>query len=294
MISPSLICQRSRYQVLKASGSDIRPYLQSQITQDMQRLTPKHPIYTAVLTPQGKMVADMYILDIGKELMLIAPQAYAEALVERLRRFSMGHDIRLGIVDSLAILSIQTPQTFAIPENIQTSIQASMPMPEASDDGLWLVVEKGAIPQILAKLSSLDAFQICEDNEMDDACIVHGTPCFGRDWDASTHPLNANLVEMNGVSFDKGCYVGQEVTSRMHWRGGVKKKLYHVRIQGDLPQTPCNIQTTIAIGTLASAAKNKDGESYGIAHLPIESVEHHQSLSLENGTPIQVLKVCHA
>jgi len=296
MIKPShtLACHRSSYRVLKASGRDIRTYLQSQITQDIQLLSPEHPIYTAVLTPQGKIVADMHIIDMGDELILITARDYAVALVERLRQFSLGHDIRLGIVESLALLSMQGEQAFALPHTLETYIQASMPMPEAAIEGLWLVVEASNMNQIMASLDTLDAVQRCSDADMDAASIVYGRPCLGRDWDASIHPMNANLVEMKGVSFDKGCYVGQEVTSRMHWRGGIKKKLYHVRIKGDVPQTPIPIQSSVKIGTLSSAALDNDAQAWGIAHLPIETVTSNAPLTLENGTQIYVIEGCHA
>jgi len=290
----TLTCQRSSYQILKASGKDIRTYLQSQITQDVGLLTPKHPIYTAILSPQGKIIADMHIIDIGDELVLIASHDYAEALVERLRRFSMGHDIRLGMVDALSLLSIQGEHALEVAESIQQNIQASMPMSEAASQGLWLVLEKKSMPQALVDMAHLDAVQVCSDDTMEQASIAHGFPRFGRDWDASVHPMNANLVEMNGVSFDKGCYVGQEVTSRMHWRGGIKKKLYHVRIDGGLPQTPCAIQTSVKIGILSSAALDADGQVWGIAHLPIETVTGNAPLSLENSTQVHVIKACHA
>jgi len=290
----SLVCPRRRYQVLKASGHDIRPYLQTQITQDIQTLTPEHPIYTAVLTPQGKMVADMHIIDMDDELILISSRNDAVRLVERLRQFSLGHNIRLGMVESLSLLSIQSEQDFTLPHNIEPYIQARMPMPEAAVKGLWLVIEEKDMEQVLTCLSSLDAVHICHDSEMDAASIVYGRPCFGRDWDASIHPMNANLLEMKGVSFDKGCYVGQEVTSRMHWRGGVKKKLYHVRIKGDMPSTPIAIQSNVNIGVLNSAAQDDAGQVWGIAHLPIESVRKNSTLSLENGTPIEILEACHA
>jgi folate-binding protein YgfZ len=123
---------------------------------------------------------------------------------------------------------------------------------------------------------------------------MYGTPIFTRDWDESIHPLNANLIEMNGVSFDKGCYVGQEVTSRMHWRNGIKKKLYHVHIYGELPIAPCPIQTTITIGRLTSTATTPSGEHLGVAHLPIEIAESNTSLSLESGQSIEIIEACHA
>jgi len=275
--------------VLKASGKHIRQYLQGQITQDIQALTPETPIYTAVLTPQGKMLGDMHIIDHGDELIMVTSSCHAIALVERLRRFALGHDIRLGCVEALGVLSIQGNDSNTIIQTIQHPIEASISMPEAASLGFWLVMRNSDIELALRGLPSA-----CHNDDMENAAIAYGTPRFGRDWDASIHPLNANLIEMNGVSFDKGCYVGQEVTSRMHWRGGIKKKLYHVRIGGVLPVTPCPIQTkSIHIGTLTAAAYDSVEQAWGIAHLPIEIVEKHQPLSLIDLTAIRIIEPCH-
>ena len=288
--SPStLCCHRTSLAVLKASGKDIRKYLQSQITQDIHLLTPDNPIYTAVLTPQGKMVADMHIMDQGEELIMVCEAAYAAPLVERLRRFALGHAIRLGQVESLAVLSIQGKDAQAIFSDINQPIEAHMHRHEAANQGLWLMMEKTAIDQTLSQIASP-----CSEEDMENARILYGTPRFGIDWDASTHPLHANLIEMKGVSFDKGCYVGQEVTSRMHWRGGIKKRLYHVEIQGEPMPAPCSVLSTAAIGKLTSVATNTSGQCFGIAHLAIEVVEKNTPLSLENQSSLRIVKACHA
>ncbi|PCI45223.1 MAG: folate-binding protein YgfZ [Proteobacteria bacterium] len=290
--SPSiqtLSCHRTSLAVLKASGDDIRKYLQGQITQDINLLTATNPIYTAVLTPQGKMIADMHIIDIGSELIMITEASYAATLVERLRRFALGHDIRLGQVAALGVLSIQGKNTKQVIQHIKQPIEADIEMHEAANQGMWLIMDHCDIQKELENISNA-----CNEEAFEKACIIHGTPRFGRDWDASIHPLNANLIEMNGVNFDKGCYVGQEVTSRMHWRNGIKKKLYHVKIKGDLPSIPCPIQNKHKIGMLTSAATNASNENVGIAHLPIESVENNTSFSLENGASVIVIEACHA
>jgi len=278
--------------VLKASGKNIRQYLQGQITQDIQTLTPETPIYTAVLTPQGKMLGDMHIIDHGDELIMITSSCHAIALIERLRRFALGHAIRLGCVEALGVLSIQGNDSNTMIQTIQHPIEASISMPEAAKQGSWLIMRNSDIELALRDLPSA-----CHNDDMENAAIAYGTPRFGRDWDASIHPLNANLIEMNGVSFDKGCYVGQEVTSRMHWRGGIKKKLYRVQVHGDMPNmpnTPCPILTSNKIGTLTACATSKSNQNYGIAHLPIEIAESSAKLQLQNGAEISILEPCHA
>lgn len=293
MTAPLLIqhlcCHRTSLTVLKASGENIRKYLQGQITQDINLLTPTQPIYTAVLTPQGKIIADMHIIDAGDELIMITEARFAAALVERLRRFALGYDIRLGQVESLGVLSIQGKNAEQIISSVTQPVEAAAEMHEADKQGRWMIMTLTDIQKALAGIANT-----CNDSDLESASIIYGMPRFGRDWDTSTHPLNANLIEMNGVNFDKGCYVGQEVTSRMHWRNGIKKKLYRVEIQGSLPEAPCPIHSTGKIGMLTAAATNTLNKHIGIAHLPIETVEKQTPLSLESGDQITVLEACHA
>ena len=285
-----IACHRLSIAVLKISGEKVRDYLQGQITQDITKLSPEHPIYTAILTPQGKIVADCHIVDGGDELILLTQASHAAPLIARLKRFALGYDIRLGVVTSLAVLSIQGEQALSLGQDKLPHIAAHMPMPEAHPNGVWFVIPQEDIAKALKDLP-----QTCDEQTMDKACILYGTPRFGRDWDESVHPLNANLIEMKGVSFDKGCYVGQEVTSRMHWRNGIKKKLYHVQIQDEPMDAPSPVfSNDINIGKLTAVATDENGKHFGIAHLPIETVEKNTPLSLENQSTLRVIEACHA
>lgn len=296
-----LSCTRSGYAVLKASGPKVRDYLQGQLTQDVDLLTPAQGIFAAVLTPQGKAVSDLYLLcGHNDELVIIAPRAQAEALVGRLRQFAIGYELRCGIVDALHLLSVQGAgseaflKTSGLPvpgkERLATADVDGrdcfvMRMLEAADDGFWIVADS---PGELTGNHAVDESVIITSR------IIKGIPSFGIDWDGSVLPLNANLVEFGGVSFDKGCYVGQEVTSRMQWRGGIKKRLHRVRLESMPEEIPSPVVTSVPVGTITSAAVDADGECYGIALLPIETAMSGAPLFDRHGKPVTLLEACHA
>jgi len=296
-----LLTLRSGYAVLKASGPKVRDYLQGQLTQDISRLTQVRGIYAAVLTPQGKAVSDLYLFcGHNDELIIIAPKTHAEALIGRLRQFSVGYELRCGIVDTLHLLSIQGTGAAAfleasglpVPGVARLSFAAVdsrecfvLRMAEAADDGFWVVADN---PDELLQDHKVDESVILA------ARIIKGIPMFGTDWDNAVHPLNANLVEMDGVSFDKGCYVGQEITSRMQWRRGIKKRLYRVSLEAVPEVIPSPIATTVPIGALTSAATDAEGGCFGIAHLPIETAESGAPLHDTSGRPVSIIEVCHA
>jgi len=303
LLHDAVVSLRSRWSVLKASGEGLRDYLQGQMTQDINRLTTAQGIHSCILTPQGKAVSELYLLQgHDGELLIITPASHAEGTVARLRRFALGYSLRIGVVEALSICSVQganaaqvvdgfgladPPQGWLACSRKQGKDCFALVMPE-NPRGYWII----SSPEYLN--AEMDKRQQVNESEMEAMRIIRGIPDFGVEWDENTHPLNANLIEFDGVSFDKGCYVGQEVTSRMHWRGGIKKKLYRVAIDGRPETLPCPVLTTANIGELKSAAIDHENNCVGIAQLPIAVAESDAPLSLENGASVNILEACHA
>jgi len=301
LLNGHMVAELSCWSVLKASGDGLREYLQGQITQDVGRLKPKQAIHACLLSPQGKAISELYICD-GKndELIILAPSHVATETVARLRRFSMGFQLRIGIVEELGVFILQG--------NHAAEALARLGLPEAHHH--WLACSRSeqeelfsmAIPPqsfwLIGNKTRLQAAfpNLTSDDQSEALRIIHGQPRFGIEWDANLHPLNANLIEFDGVSFDKGCYVGQEVTSRMNWRKGIKKKLYRVHLPNmeKIPLPPCPVFSTQAIGEIRSLAFDVEGQCFGIALLPIDSVNKETPLHLENGESMQVIEPCHA
>ena len=303
LLHGAVLSWRSRWSVLKASGPGLRDYLQGQITQDVDRLKPAQAIHSCILTPQGKAISELYIVaGRADELLILTPSAHAVATVARLRRFALGQSLRVGIVEALSICSVQGANAaqiltaFGMTEPQQGWLACSrkqgsdcfaLVMPE-QPRGFWIISSREQINSIIHNHYQVD------ENETDAMRIIRGIPYFGVEWDESIHPLNANLMEFDGVSFDKGCYVGQEVTSRMHWRGGIKKKLYRVAINGRPDSLPCPVRTSVKIGELRSAAIDHENNCIGIALLPVAVAEADAPLALENNADVNILEACHA
>jgi len=287
--------------VLKASGEGLLEYMQGQITRDIGLLRPENGIYACVLTPQGKTVADMHIIHTDADtVLMLTERACAVTLVGRLRQYMLGYALRIGVADKLAVISVQGLETDAallhaglpIPQqaDFATTSQPGaetcvMRMPEAADQGVWLVLPHHDVENCLGRLGNTVGA-----DTMEAARIMHGTPRFGLDWDESVYPLNANLIERQGVSFDKGCYTGQEVTSRMHWRKGIRWRLYRVRLSSAPASLPCPVLTSAKVGALTSLAQSTDGELLGIAHLRIEAAMGDNPLRLEGGSTVSLIE----
>ncbi len=284
-----VIAPHNAWRVIEARGERLRDYLQGQITQDIRRLSREQAIHAALLTPQGKPVSELYLLDgsapdaAEQRIWLIAPASRAEAVVARLQRFSLGFSVRFG-ESGLALFSAQGAAAADAPERLgiaepgdgwlavgragDAMLPAAIVMP-AAPRGFWLAGEAQCIREALAGACWI------EPEELEAMRIIRGLPRFGVEWDESIHPLNANLIEMDGVAFDKGCYVGQEVTSRMRWRGGIRKRLWRVGLEAaaeDEPEPPLPLLAAggARIGELRSLARDHEGRLFGIALLPVE------------------------
>jgi len=296
-----------RWSVLKASGSGIREYLQGQITQDISQINAQQAIHSCILSPQGKAVSELYIIaGHSDELVILTPSTHAVATVARLRQFAIGQSLRIGVVDSIVVATVHGTNAmdvlndFGLTETTPEWLACSS---QKGEDSFALTLQNN--PQVYFLISSQARInQLTQDQsnidhmktELEALRILQGKPVFGAEWDERLHPLNANLIEFNGVDFKKGCYVGQEVTSRMHWRGGIKKKLYRVKIDGRPVELPCPIHSSVNVGELKSAAIDAQNNCFGIALLPIEIAESKPTLTLENNNnnTVTILEACHA
>lgn len=192
--------------VVALSGPDARSFLQGLITNDIDKLTPGKPIYAALLTPQGKILFDFLIVDDGAgTIFLDCAAASRDALIKRLSMYRLRSKVEIVSRDELAVFA---------------SWDGS-PLPGTSfDDPRVPALGRRAIgPAANAEHGHL-AHRL--------ALSVPEAADFGSD---KIFALDAGLDELHAISFDKGCYVGQELTARMKHRGTARKRL--LLVQGD-------------------------------------------------------------
>jgi hypothetical protein len=189
--------------VIALLGADARALLQGLVTNDMERLAPENPLYAALLTPQGKILFDFVLVDDGMGTILIDCWAPArDALVKRLTLYRLRAKVDIAARDDLAVFASWdgTPlpgHAFVDPRFAALGRRAIAPAAE------------GATGYLAHRLS---------------LGLPEG-PDFGSD---KTFALDAGLDELRGVAFDKGCYVGQELTARMKHRGTARKRVLRV------------------------------------------------------------------
>lgn len=202
--------------LVHVEGKDHFPFLQNLITNDLNKLTSSYPLYACLLTAQGKFLHDFFVHDTGEAYLLECEGGIrAQDLCKRLSMYRLRADVKISVEDNTTVyagLNGRPDHGFADPRH---------------DEMGWRSFEK---PHDIDQ-AGFDEW----DKHRIRLCVPEGS----RDLVPENSTLaEGRIDELNGVSYEKGCYVGQELTARMHYRGLAKKHLYAVQsIDGKaLPQ----------------------------------------------------------
>jgi folate-binding protein YgfZ len=248
--------ERSSRGRLLVSGSDRASYLQGLLTNDTVALKAGEGCYSAYLTPHGRMIADLWVYELGDVILLSLSGDVKDTVLERLDQFIFSEDVKLGDVtatfgqvavvgpDAARIVGsilddspVARLSAFAEHGNLRGAI-AGRPaivtrITDVGEPGFEIYVERTGIGALKGRLVEAGAVEL--DAETADVLRVEaGVPEFHRDMDEDTIPLEAG-IEQRAISQTKGCYVGQEVIIRVLHRGHgrVARKLVGLTLDGD-------------------------------------------------------------
>ena len=212
--SGAALVRRSDVGRLMVTGGDRSAYLQGLLTNDVAALTPGTGCYAAMLTPQGRMLSDMYVDELGDAMLLRLPVAVTRQVREHLDRFVFAEDVQIADVSSAkAQIGIYGPGAREVAAHVSGALRL------AADDlpGRALVIDANDTDTVVTDLAGAGAVEGTMD-VFEVARIEAGIPRFGVDMDTDTIPLEAG-IEDRAISRSKGCYVGQEVIVRVLDRG---------------------------------------------------------------------------
>jgi len=217
--------------VVKVSGEDARNFLNGLVTTDVTQLAPGLGRFGALLTPQGKIIADFLITEApsghGGGFLLDCPRALAKGLADKLGFYKLRAKVTVeNLSDSLGVLAawdgdftVRPDLSFADPRN----------------DALgWRIL----IPEELRqKVADLVGAELVDSGLYEAHRIAAGAPRGGLDFMyGDAFPHETNMDRLHGVDFEKGCYVGQEVVSRMQHRGTARTRTVKVILDGFAPE----------------------------------------------------------
>ena len=236
--------------VVEVTGEDRTAFLQGLVTNDVAGVGPGTAVFAALLSPQGKWLAEFLILGDGDRLLLDCEAAQAPMLAQKLTRFRLRS--RVAVRDASADFAVHAGWGGApVPDG---TIAAPDPrLPEAG----WRALAPAPLPG--------DA----TPEDWDRHRLALGLPEGTRDLVAEqTVLLEAGYDELHGVSWTKGCYMGQELTARTKYRGLLKRRLVPVGVEGAVPEsgTPVLLDGR-EVGTMRSGRGGR-----GLAVLRLESI----------------------
>lgn len=276
MFSLPLLVDRSAQGKIALMGSDRASFLHGLLTNDIIRLTSGTGTYAAYLTPQGRMISDMRVLDIGDTLLLDVEASVVSALAEKLDKLIFSEDVVvLNVTASLAEFGVHGASAAGLLEQLTgTDVSvlarqydnARVTIAESDatvvrDDSLGMPGFDIYVPSVHAarvRTAVLELGASEADHQTSEAFRIEaGRPRFGVDMNTETIPLEAG-IEDRAISFTKGCYVGQEVIIRVMHRGHgrVVRRLVRLVLLGGTVPSPGDkmFSGDLAVGEVTSAA----------------------------------------
>jgi hypothetical protein len=239
--------------VVKVGGEDARDFLNGLLTTDVALVRPGLGRFGALLTPQGKIVTDFLITEApaghGGGFLIDTPRALAKGLADKLGFYKLRAKVTVeNLSDSLGVMAIWEGEPSTRPD---------LTFADPRDAALgWRIL----VPEELApKVADLIGAELADSAAYDAHRIAAGVPRGGLDFMyGDAFPHETNMDRLHGVDFDKGCYVGQEVVSRMQHRGTARTRTVRVLLEGAAPEAGSPVLAgDKPVGTMGSSAGGK-------------------------------------
>jgi folate-binding protein YgfZ len=250
--------------VAKVSGEDARHFLNGLLTADIGKLTPDRAAFAALLTPQGKIIVDCIVAEApakdGGGFFLDCPSALASTLVGKLNFYKLRAKVVVAdLSESLGILA-------AWGASVSTEYGLCYADPRLAALGFRVIVPKPLATEAAADLGA----ERVEAEVYEAHRIALGVPRGGLDFTyGDAFPHETDMDQLNGVDFAKGCYVGQEVVSRMEHRGTARTRVVPIAYEGFAPDAGAPVTASEkSVGTLGSTANGR-----GLAMLRLDRVD---------------------
>ena len=248
------LCHLSDRAIVRLSGPDVRPFLQGLLTSDVQQLTAETPLYAGLLSPQGKALFDLFLFADGDDVLLDVDADQTAALVKRLTIFRLRRQVAIS-----------------------------------AEPGLHVFQQWGADgndPRLPAAGSRFVAAEAPADATLADwhaHRLPLGLPASDEIGSDELLWLETNARELNGVSFTKGCYTGQENTARMHHRDKLRKRLLPLRLAA-----PAAAGTPVMAGE--KEAGTLRGAGLGQLHMALLRMDFADQPLSVNGAPAELIR----
>ena len=240
----TIAAELTQLALIEARGPDALAFLQGQLSNDVRKAAPERAQLSSYNSPKGRMLAVLHLLRRDDAILLELHASLLEAVLKRLRMYVLRSKVTLAAVSDRALLGLAGPDAGAVLSAAGLPAPAE-PLACAWSDDVAVLRRLGATPRytILAPVGQRDALRARLATS-----TQPGTPADWRRLDIeagvpTVYPETqdrfvaqmCNLDALGGISFDKGCYTGQEIIARVHYRGAVKRHMEARRLDGPPP-----------------------------------------------------------
>jgi folate-binding protein YgfZ len=295
-----LLVDLSLFGLIKISGEDATGFLQNLLTNDMQSVTAENSQLTGLCTAKGRLLAVFRLFKQEADYYLRLPLELVEPLIKRLKMYVLMSKVTVAHADNLIICGVHGESAFlqdtlgSVPDQVGSASHSDnlTVLRVPGEDRYELYGSQERIQPLWMELSNtLTAANSAAWRLLD---IRNGIPQIYAATSEHFVPQMVNLNLVDGVSFKKGCFPGQEVVARMQYLGKLKRRMYRVRIESAKAPPPGTPVVALENGKTHEAGEIVDacvaGQSVeALAVLPSASIDHKLHIADTNGPELEIL-----
>lgn len=277
----------SSFAVLAISGDDRHDFLHGQFINDLKLIESLSAQLSAWCNAKGQVITNFIIINTGISYLLIFKEELKDYVQKRLTMFVLRSDVKVeDISESSPLIGIAnindlSALTKNVPHNSGdiTATDGLIIVSHPDNSGRYLIT--GNIETLINNVPNLD-IKLSNDSTWELLDILSGLPWITQATQEQFLPQMLNLDALKGLSYQKGCYPGQEVVARLHYRGEVKKRVHIIRSEHELTIGENITSSESKIGTIINSVNQSGGQNYGLAVLELDKIE--QTLFINNIT----------
>lgn len=284
----------NNFDLIAVNGADANTFLQGQLSCNLSKLSAQHTLLGTYCDLKGRVISDMRVMLLGQDILLLCQSGMGNALRKTLDKYIVfskastaiktGQFERYGLYGADATNTVielfgAAPHSVGESLSIETAVVYRLPDAQPRFEAL-VAVENETLIERIQNLGLTDDLE-----EWDLADIRQGIVHIHPDIQENYTPALLNYDLTGYVDFKKGCYTGQEIVARMHYRGTAKKRLFRASVEGfAVSVDSLLLNQGQRVGEIVSVARTDSGQFEMLAILPCELVEKKAAFELRNGS----------
>ena len=287
----ALVVVEAERGVLAVAGQERVSWLNGVVTSDVSKVAPERAGFGLLLTKQGKIQTDLYVLSSGDRLLLAVAPGTAASVHAELDRMLVMEDVELSDLSSeLAVMTLHGPRALELGRTEAARSGGTFGgLDRTGSGGAALLVSRSSVGEVLERLASAGA-SLSKNEDWSRVRVTRGVGLFGVDYGPSDNPHEAAL-DRRAIAWDKGCYLGQEAVFMQDARGKVKRRLVVLRLGENVAGAPGQAIERASgerVGEVTSGPATRIGSRYALGKVLAPDCEPGTDLVV-GGSPAQVV-----